>query len=114
MPRRRVKPSAARVGDGHRCSGKEPAPHVGGPILEPGCPTVLIGEEPAARLGDEALCRAGMLDVIVTGEPTVLIGGSPAARRGDFTDGGVVTSGCDTVTIGRARRQRARGSGRPG
>jgi uncharacterized Zn-binding protein involved in type VI secretion len=27
-------------------------PHVGGPILPPCCPTVLIGGQPAARVGD--------------------------------------------------------------
>jgi uncharacterized Zn-binding protein involved in type VI secretion len=51
---------AARVGDIHTCPmvtpGTPPVPHVGGPILPPGCPTVLIGGTPAARMGDMATC----------------------------------------------------------
>ena len=41
-------PPAARVGDMHTCPMQTPTlagpiPHVGGPVLPPGCPTVLIG-----------------------------------------------------------------------
>jgi uncharacterized Zn-binding protein involved in type VI secretion len=75
-------------------------PHVGGPILPPGAPTVLIGGLPAARVGDMATC-AGPPDVIVKGSLTVLIGGKPAARVGDQTvHGGVIVVGCPTVVIG--------------
>src|SRR5437660_971117 len=49
---------AARVGDMHTCPMQTPAvppiPHVGGPIMPPGCPKVLIGGMPAARVGDMA------------------------------------------------------------
>ena len=44
-------PPAARVGDMHTCPMVTPPPHVSGPILPPGCPTVLIGGMPAARVG---------------------------------------------------------------
>jgi uncharacterized Zn-binding protein involved in type VI secretion len=72
-------------------------PHVGGPILPPGCPTVLIGGQPAARLGDPAEC-VGPPDEIAGGNPTVLIGGQPAARMGDPTlHGGLIVEGCPTV-----------------
>ena len=75
-------------------------PHVGGPITAPGCPTVLIGGLPAARVTDMAVC-AGPPDVIVLGSPTVLIGGMPAARIGDTTaHGGAIILGCPTVIIG--------------
>jgi uncharacterized Zn-binding protein involved in type VI secretion len=75
-------------------------PHVGGPILAPGCPTVLIGGLPAARVTDTAVC-VGPPDVIVMGSATVLIGGVPAARLGDTTaHGGVIILGCPTVLIG--------------
>ena len=48
---------AARAGDMHVCPAFDgPVPHVGGPILPPGCPTVLIGAMPAARVGDMASC----------------------------------------------------------
>lgn len=77
-------------------------PHVGGPILPPGCPTVLIGSLPAARVTDMATC-VGPPDVIVMGSPTVLIGNLMAARIGDPTaHGGVIVLGCPTVMIGEA------------
>jgi len=70
---------AARVSDMHTCPMVTGVvPHVGGPILPPGCPTVLIGGLPAARMGDQATC-VGPPDVIVGGNPAVLIGG-PARR----------------------------------
>lgn len=92
---------AARVSDMHTCPMfTGPVPHVGGPILPPGCPTVLIGNLPAARLGDQATC-VGPPDVIVAGSGTVLIGKQPAARLGDSTaHGGVIVAGCPTVLIG--------------
>jgi uncharacterized Zn-binding protein involved in type VI secretion len=77
-----------------------PKPHVGGPILPPGCPTVLIGFMPAARLSDMATC-VGPPDSIVKGSATVMIGNMPAARLGDNTaHGGVIVVGCPTVLIG--------------
>lgn len=75
-------------------------PHVGGPIVGPGAPTVLIGGLPAARMGDLVTC-VGPPDTIVAGAPTVLIGGQPAASMGGSTaHGGVITLGCPTVLIG--------------
>lgn len=92
---------AARVNDMHTCpmvTGT--TPHVGGPILPPGCPIVLIGGQPAARIGDMAVCT-GPPDTIASGSSSVLIGGQPATRQGDSTaHGGVITSGCPTVLIG--------------
>jgi uncharacterized Zn-binding protein involved in type VI secretion len=92
---------AARVTDMHTCPMTDgPVPHVGGPILPPGCPTVLIAELPAARLGDMATC-VGPPDTIDLGSVTVLIGNQPAARLGDTTvHGGVIILGCPTVLIG--------------
>ena len=92
---------AARAGDMHVCPMVTVlVPHVGGPILPPGCPTVLIGGLPAARVGDMAVC-VGPPDVIVLGSFKVLIGGQPAARLGDMTaHGGAIVMGCPTVLIG--------------
>jgi uncharacterized Zn-binding protein involved in type VI secretion len=92
---------AARVGDMHVCPMVTGVvPHVGGPILPPGCPLVLIGDLPAARVGDLATC-AGPPDVIAMGSFTVLIGGQPAARMGDLTaHGGTIVMGLPTVLIG--------------
>lgn len=75
-------PSAARISDMHTCPLVNPggAPHVGGPITGPSSPTVLIGNMPAAVMGDLLVC-AGPPDVIVKGSVTVIIGGKPAARR---------------------------------
>jgi uncharacterized Zn-binding protein involved in type VI secretion len=97
-------PPAARVGDMHMCPmvtpGTPPIPHVGGPIMPPGCPTVLIGFMPAARVGDMATC-VGPPDTIAMGSTTVIIGNMPAARIGDTTaHGGKIVMGCPTVIIG--------------
>jgi uncharacterized Zn-binding protein involved in type VI secretion len=95
---------AARAGDMHVCPMVTPAvppiPHVGGPILPPGCPMVLIGKMPAARMSDMAVC-VGPPDVIVKGSMTVLIGKLPAARMGDMTaHGGTIVVGYPMVLIG--------------
>lgn len=95
-------PPAARVTDMHTCPKVEPGPvpHVGGPVLPTGEPTVLIGFVPAARKGDALVC-VGPPDKISQGEPTVLIGDKDAARMGDSTEhGGVLVLGCPTVLIG--------------
>jgi uncharacterized Zn-binding protein involved in type VI secretion len=94
-------PPAARITDMHTCPMVTGiVPHVGGPILPPGCPTVLIGMLPAARVSDMLTC-VGPPDVIAVGSPTVLIGNLMAARMGDQTaHGGVIVLGCATVMIG--------------
>ena len=94
-------PPAATVGSLHVCPMAEgPKPHVGGPVLPPCCPTVMIGFMPAARVGDMAVC-VGPPDVIAMGSFTVFIGGMPAARMGDLTaHGGTVVAGFPTVQIG--------------
>ncbi len=95
---------AARIGDMHICPmvtpGVPPIPHVGGPIMGPGVPTVLIGNMPAAVMGDMCTC-VGPPDSIILGSTGVLIGGKPAARMGDTTvHGGSIILGCPTVLIG--------------
>jgi uncharacterized Zn-binding protein involved in type VI secretion len=80
--------------------GVPPIPHVGGPILPPGAPTVLIANMPAARVGDMATC-VGPPDTIAMGSTTVMIANMPAARMGDMTaHGGSIVVGCPTVLIG--------------
>jgi uncharacterized Zn-binding protein involved in type VI secretion len=98
-----MKP-AARVSDMHVCPmvtpGVVPIPHVGGPVLPPGAPTVLIGGLPAATVGGQCLC-VGPPDAIIMGSATVLIQNKPAARLGDNTaHGGSIVMGCPTVMIG--------------
>lgn len=106
-------PPAARVGDMHTCPmvNPGPVPHVGGPILPPGCPTVLIGMMPDARVGDMATC-VGPPDVIAKGSSGVMIGMMPAARMGDNTvHGGVIVMGFPTVMIGETGGGGASGGG---
>jgi uncharacterized Zn-binding protein involved in type VI secretion len=106
---------AARVSDMHTCPGMEVmitgpgtntmVPHVGGPILPPGAPTVFIVGLPAATLGDHCTCQgpyqAVIVDTIVSGSSTVMINAKPAAWRGDRTaHNGVIVAGAPTVMIG--------------
>jgi uncharacterized Zn-binding protein involved in type VI secretion len=85
----------------HTCPMVDPGPkpHVGGPILPPGAPRVLIGGVPAARAGDMCTCT-GPPDSIAMGSTKVMIGGMPAARMGDSTiHGGVIVAGAPNVMI---------------
>ncbi len=96
-------PPAARLGDMHVCPmvtpGTPPIPHVGGPIIL-GSATVMIGGQPAARVGDMATC-VGPPDSIAMGSFTVMIEGKPAARMGDMTvHGGSIVVGFPMVMIG--------------
>jgi len=98
-------PPAARLTDMHTCpmqtpSSPSPIPHIGGPIIGPGAPTVLIGRLPAAVLGDTCFCT-GHPDSIIKGSSTVMICGKPAARMGDITaHGGNIVQGDPRVIIG--------------
>lgn len=68
--------------------------------MSTGDSSVLIGFQPAARVGDTLDCPAAP-DAIVEGSPTVFIGFKMAARLGDPTaHGGTVAVGCDSVLIG--------------
>jgi uncharacterized Zn-binding protein involved in type VI secretion len=92
---------AARIGDMHVCPAVTgTVPHVGGPAVGAGEPTVLIGGAPALRASDKLTCT-GPPDVVAAGSGTVMIGKLPAARMGDSTaHGGTIVLGCPTVIIG--------------
>ncbi|MFZ0456157.1 MAG: PAAR domain-containing protein [Ignavibacteriaceae bacterium] len=105
---------AARLGD--------PTAHGGTIVI--GCPTVLIGNMPAARIGDMHVCpmmTPGVPPIphvggpITLGSPTVLIGGMPAARMGDMATcvgpPDSIMMGCPTVMIGEAGSGSASGGG---
>ena len=96
-----MKPFAARLTDMHTCPMMNgPVPHVGGPITGPCSPKVLIGNLPAACVGDLLTC-VGPPDPILNGSPKVLIANRMAARMGDPTaHGGVIVAGDPTVWIG--------------
>jgi uncharacterized Zn-binding protein involved in type VI secretion len=76
-------------------------------IAGPGVPTVLIGGQPAAVMGDNHVCAmpptAGPHppSSIVKGSATVLIGGRMAARMGDMAGcGAPIIMGMPLVEIG--------------
>ncbi|MFO0839822.1 MAG: PAAR domain-containing protein [Phycisphaerae bacterium] len=76
--------------------------HGGSIVL--GEPTVLIGNKPAARVGDNHVCPmvSGVVPhvggpVLPPGGPTVLIGNMPAARMGDMA---TCAGGPDTIAQG--------------
>jgi len=123
---------AARVGDmvkqdaPHCHAPIHPAAPVPTPVAHPalplaiikGAPNVLIGGQPAARVGDTTSpctlpgCVPGGPGTIAKGSATVMIGGMPAARVDDLTAhascvapipgpvGKVLPPGCATVLIG--------------
>lgn len=94
-------PPASRLTDMHTCpmvTGT--VPHVGGPVIGPGAPTVIIGGMPAARVSDMCTC-VGPPDTIAMGSATVITMGMPQARLGDMTaHGGALVLGCPTVIAG--------------
>ncbi len=97
-----------------------PVPHPALPLLiiPPGAPTVLIGNLPAACMGDQTLpcmlpsCVPSGPGIILLGAPTVFIVNRMAARVGDPTlhpsciapipspAGTILPPGCPTVLIG--------------
>jgi uncharacterized Zn-binding protein involved in type VI secretion len=88
------------------------------PIIPPGGVTVMIGGQPAARMGDMTMpcmlpgCVPAGPGVIMKASVTVMICGQPAARVGDMTlhascvapipcpTGTIMPPGCPTVMIG--------------
>lgn len=98
-------PPAARVNDNHICPMQTPAvvpiPHVGGPIMGPGVPNVLIEGMPASVVGDVCMC-VGPPSAVMKGSAGVLIAGRAAARVGDSTmhGGTILPPGAPTVWIG--------------
>ncbi|GAB3509971.1 hypothetical protein GCM10027341_47720 [Spirosoma knui] len=93
---------AARINDPHVCPMSDgPKPHVGGTVLPPGVPTVLIGSMPAATLATPCLCASPAPNLIAKGSAGVFIGKKPAARQLDTTaHGGTIVMGLPTVLIG--------------
>lgn len=77
----------------------------------PGCPTVIIGGQPAWRAGTDAhACplfdgpKPHIGGVVALGSMTVMIGGQPAARQGDAVveagPSNAIGQGSLTVVIG--------------
>lgn len=75
-------------------------PHVGGPIVGPGIPGVLIDGTPVSVMGDTCVC-CGPPDVIVQGYPGVMVDGIPVVVQNCMTaHGGVIPMGVVGVVIG--------------
>ncbi|WP_372973055.1 PAAR domain-containing protein [Marinobacter sp.] len=93
---------AATLSCYHTCPDKTgKKKHVGGPIVS-GSGDVMIGGQPAAKVGDKLVCR-GPADTIAKGSSSVFINGKPAARVSDMTaHGGTIVVGNPTVVIGDA------------
>jgi uncharacterized Zn-binding protein involved in type VI secretion len=91
---------AARMTDMHVCPMVTAVvPHVGGPIVGPCSPNVLISGLPSARITDMLVC-VGPPDMIATGSATVIISDMPAARLLDMTvHGGVIVGPCAPTVI---------------
>ena len=98
-------PPQARIFDLHMCFTPAPPPAppipvpVPIPIIPPGCPTVLVGKLPAARVFD--MCNIPFPHPIIKGSTSVIIGKMPAARIGDSVlCGGAIVKGEFTVLVG--------------
>jgi len=66
--------SAAGGADIHTCATPLPLPPHGPGVVIDACPTVLINNLPAARMGDTILEAVGPPNKIAMGCPTVMIG----------------------------------------
>lgn len=82
------------------CNGT--VPHVGGAVIGPGDPTVLMNGKPVAVMGDMCAC-AGPPDTIIQGNPNILVNGKPIACVGDMTaHGGSIVMGEPNILVGTA------------
>jgi uncharacterized Zn-binding protein involved in type VI secretion len=74
-------------------------PHVGGPVISSGAPTVKYSSLPAVCLGDTAVC-VGPPDKVIKGSSTVMVNNKPAARMTDqAAHGGLIVLGFPTILI---------------
>ncbi|MEM6304075.1 MAG: PAAR domain-containing protein [Pseudomonadota bacterium] len=97
---------ASKITDMHVCPmvtpGPVPVPHVGGPVLPPGVPTVLASTMPATPIANMCTC-VGPPDVTLKGSATVLIQNRMWVRLGIDTTahgGTIVGPGAPTIIVG--------------
>ncbi len=94
---------ASRLTDLHICPmvtpGTPPIPHVGGPILGPGAPTVITCGMVQSVITDKAMC-VGPPDIVVMGAMTVLANNLPCSRiTSQCAHGGQVVMGAPNVLV---------------
>lgn len=78
-------------------------PHIGGPIVGPGCSGVLVDGTPVSIMGDTCICY-GPPDVVVQGYPGVLVDGTPVVVQNCMTaHGGIIPMGVAGVTVDSAK-----------
>lgn len=78
-------------------------PHVGGPIVGPGCHGVLVDGVPVSIMGDTCVC-CGPPDMIVQGYPGVMADGTPVVVQNCMTaHGGIIPTGVAGVVIDTAK-----------
>lgn len=78
-------------------------PHIGGPIVGPGCSGVLVDGTPVSVMGDTCIC-CGPPDVVVQGYPGVLVDGTPVVVQNCMTaHGGIIPLGVAGVTVDSAK-----------
>lgn len=94
--------AVCQLGSLHTCPMMNgPIPHVGGPLVTPMAPTVLVGGVPIGTVGAMCVC-VGPPDSVVAGSTFVFAGGGfPVVRMGDSTaHGGAMVLGLMTVLVG--------------
>lgn len=92
-------PPICRLTDLHVCPMVTGViPHIGGPIVGPGCETVLAMEMPVSVMEDNVVC-VGPPDTIALGWPNVLAGEKPVTFMGSLTEHGGVVLGPGALTV---------------
>lgn len=76
--------------------------HVGGPVVGPGCPGILIDGQPISVIGDMCTC-VGPPDTVIQGCSGILADGVPIVIQNSMTaHGGMVTQGVAGVMVDTA------------
>lgn len=78
-------------------------PHIGGPIIGPGCTGVLVDGTPVSVMGDACIC-CGPPDIVAQGYPGVMADGVPVVVQNCMTaHGGIIPIGVPGVVIDSAQ-----------
>ena len=79
--------------------GTPPVPHVGGPITGPGVPNVMIAGQPAAVVGDMCVCTGPPDSIVMGSTKVMIGNKPAARMGDPTTHGGTITVGAPTVMI---------------